>query len=83
MHAMSSNEIDAILDLRGVVCPLNFVKTKLRLEDMQDGQILKVVLDNGEALQNVPRSVKEEGHRIVKADEQDDGSYTLLIRKGG
>lgn len=80
---MSSNEIDSILDLRGVVCPLNFVKTKLRLDEMQDGQILKVVLDNGESLQNMPRSVKEEGHRIVKADEQDNGSYTLLIRKGG
>jgi len=59
---------DEELDLRGVMCPFNFVKTKLRLEDMADGAILTVTLDHGEPLKNVPASVEMEGHIILKID---------------
>ena len=58
---------NASLDLSGVVCPMNFVKTKLRLEMMESGQILDVVLDKGEPIKNVPQSVKNEGHKIRHA----------------
>jgi len=54
------DEIDEKLDLRGIICPMNFVKTKLKLEEMQSGQILEVILDDGEPVRNVPGSVKEE-----------------------
>ena len=57
---------DEELDLRGVMCPFNFVKTKLRLEDMADGAILTVTLDHGEPMKNVPASVEMEGHTILK-----------------
>jgi len=59
----------ASLDLSGVVCPMNFVKTKLRLELMESGQILDVLLDKGEPIKNVPHSVKNEGHRILHAED--------------
>lgn len=59
---------DEELDLRGVMCPFNFVKTKLRLEDMEDGAILTVTLDHGEPLKNVPASVEMEGHTILKIE---------------
>ena len=58
---------DAVLDLSGVVCPMNFVKTKLRLELMDSGQVLEVTLDKGEPIKNVPSSVKHEGHKIIHA----------------
>ena len=45
----------AVLDLRGVICPYNFVKTKLRLETMQPGQVLEVFLDDGEPIRKRPR----------------------------
>ncbi|MFQ3675031.1 MAG: sulfurtransferase TusA family protein, partial [Endomicrobiia bacterium] len=54
---------DEKLDLRGISCPMNFVKTKLKLEEMQKDEILEVLLDDGEPIINVPRSVKEEGHK--------------------
>ena len=73
---------DERLDLRGVVCPLNFVETKLKLEEMKAGQILEVILDDGEPMRNVPRSVKEEGHRVVSV-EKVGGSYRLLILRQG
>lgn len=69
---MSDINIDDSIDLRGVMCPINFVKTKLRLESMEDGQILEVILDSGEPIQNVPKSLKDEGYKIVEVNKEDD-----------
>ncbi len=71
---------DDRVDLRGVLCPINFVKTKLKLEMMDSGQVLEVMLDDGEPMRSVPRSVKEEGHKIIKV-EGVEGAYRLLIKK--
>lgn len=49
-------------DYRGVACPMNFVKTKMDLANMQKGQLLEILLDDGEPIENVPRSAAEEGH---------------------
>lgn len=80
---MPDNVPQHSVNLKGVVCPLNFVKTKVKLEAMRDGEILEVLLDDGEPIQNVPRSIKEEGHKIVKVEQLPDTSYRLLIKKGG
>lgn len=72
---------DDTLDLRGVLCPINFVRTKLKLEEMEVDQILEIILDDGDPMRNVPRSVKEEGHKIIKVEKLPDNSYKLLIRK--
>lgn len=69
------------LDLKGVACPLNFVKTKLKLEEMQGGELLEVILDDGGPIINVPRSVKEEGHEIVSVKKVDEKHYSLIIKK--
>ena len=71
---------DAELDLRGVICPYNFVKTKLKLESMEEGQILAVILDPGDPIQNVPQSVRNEGHTIL-LQEPIDESYRVVIRR--
>ncbi len=63
---MESRKIDQNIDLRGVSCPLNYVKTKLKLEEMGVGQVLEVLLDDGEPILSVPRSVKEDGHKILE-----------------
>jgi len=76
-------KVDDSLNLKNVGCPLNFVKAKLKLEQLQDGQILEVIIDDGEPIRNVPRAIKEEGHKIVSVDERSDGTFRLLIRKAG
>ncbi|CAG1066206.1 Putative sulfur carrier protein [uncultured bacterium] len=63
---------DSTIDLRGVMCPINFVKTKLKLEMMEPGEILEVILDSGDPIQNVPKSIKEEGHKIVEVKKEGD-----------
>lgn len=52
------------LDLRGVACPMNWVRTKLALERMSPGEVLEVRLDPGEAISSVPRSAREDGHGV-------------------
>lgn len=79
---MTEYKIDATLDITPDVCPITFVKTKLKLEQMKKGEILEVILNDGEPIANVPRSVKEEGHKIVQVDKQGE-KYRLLIQRGG
>jgi TusA-related sulfurtransferase len=52
------------LDLSGVPCPMNWVRTRLALEALTPGDSLVVVLDEGEPLDSVPRSAREDGHRV-------------------
>lgn len=60
---------DVFLDLTGVVCPMNFVKTKLKLELMNPGEILMIQLDKGEPLKNVPSSLKNEGYVLKHIED--------------
>ena len=76
-----SEAIKKSIDLHGVVCPLNFVKTKLALEELNPGDRLEVVLDEGDAMLNVPRSLKEEGHKVVKVTPAGE-VYRIVVEKG-
>ena len=71
---------DDELDLRGVICPYNFVKTKLKLETMKAGQVLAVALDDGDPIKNVPRSVGDDGHTVL-SQERVGRHYRVMIRK--
>ncbi|MDR2619206.1 MAG: sulfurtransferase TusA family protein [Treponema sp.] len=73
----------AFVDITTVVCPVTFVKTKVALEELEDGQILEVRLNDGEPIQNVPRSLKDEGHKVTGVARSDDGTYLLTVVKGG
>ncbi len=77
---MEDIKADQNIDLRGVSCPLNYVKTKLKLEEMELGKVLEILLDDGEPIVNVPRSAKEDGHKILGI-EQIDGYFKVLVRK--
>ena len=58
--------IDETVDITDKVCPLTFVKAKVALEELDDGEVIAIRMNDGEPVQNVPRSVKEEGHQILK-----------------
>ena len=66
-----------LLDLRGVQCPINYVKTKLRLEMMDSGECLAVFLDDGEPIRNVPASLKNDGHTVLSQEPIDE--YFKLV----
>ncbi|MDR2443964.1 MAG: sulfurtransferase TusA family protein [Deltaproteobacteria bacterium] len=73
---------DAHLDITGVVCPVTFVKVKVALDELEPEQVLSVRLNDGEPVQNVPMSLKDEGHKVLKLSDNNDGTFTLLIRRG-
>jgi tRNA 2-thiouridine synthesizing protein A len=64
------------LDLTGVVCPLNWVKAKLALEQLGVGDRLTLLLDPGEPLESVPRSAREDGH-----DVEVEGSSVTIVKR--
>lgn len=78
---MADIKIDETLDITDVVCPVTFVKAKVALEELDDGQVLSVHMNDGEPVQNVPRSIKDEGHQILKLINNEDGTYDLIVRK--
>ena len=80
---MADFEVTDTVDITDVTCPITFVKTKVALEEMDEGQILQVHLNDGEPVQNVPRSIKEEGHEVLELTDNNDGTFELFIKKIG
>ena len=75
-------KIDGYVDITDVVCPVTFVKAKVAIEELEVGQVLSVHMNDGEPVQNVPRSMKEEGHKVLKLNKNDDGTFDLIVEKG-
>jgi len=72
---------DRELDIKGEVCPFTFVKSKLVLEQMEVDQVLRVILDYPPSVENVPKSMREEGQEVLAVNKLDNGSWEILIRK--
>ncbi|MDR2679369.1 MAG: sulfurtransferase TusA family protein [Tannerella sp.] len=66
-------------DLRGVACPMNFVQTKIQLAAMKSGEKLEIWLDDGQPINNVPGSVRNEGHEIL--EQKQNGDYWIVVIK--
>ena len=79
---MADIKIDGDVDITDVVCPVTFVKAKVAIEELEVGQVLSVHMNDGEPVQNVPRSMKEEGHKVLKLNKNDDGTFDLIVEKG-
>jgi len=70
-----------LLDLRGVSCPMNFVKTRLFLDKLDKGAVLEVILDRGEPTESVYASVCADGHLVQEPKARDDGTFSVIIEK--
>jgi len=77
----SYQQIAEPLDLKGEVCPYTFVKSKLALEEMESGQVLRVIVDNRGSAENVPRSLSSEGHQILNIAMLNDTDWAITVRK--
>ena len=80
MNDSISSSADSHLDLRGTPCPINFVRTKLRLEQMSPGSVLEVWLDPGEPVEQVPDSLTMEGYQLEKIENRQE-FFSLLVRR--
>ena len=73
--------IDDTVDITDKVCPLTFVKAKVAIDELEDGEVIAIRMNDGEPVQNVPRSIKEEGHQMLKLGMNEDGTYNLIVKK--
>ena len=78
---MADIQHDEFVDITDKVCPLTFVKVKATLEELEIGQVLAVRMNDGEPVQNVPRSMKDDGQQVLKLQKNDDGTYTMYVKK--
>jgi len=80
MFSPEMSSPDQTLDITGEVCPMTFVRTKLRLERMQPGEVLAVRLRGEEPLRNVPRAARDEGH-IILGIVPEGNDHIVTIRR--
>lgn len=78
-----STKSDDFIDITDLICPITFVKSKMKLEDLDAGQILEVKMNEGEPISNLPRSFRDEGHKVVQVDDNGDGTYNVFFEKDG
>ena len=81
MNETEGTVIDETLDIRGEVCPFTFVKSKLAIEAMTEGKVLKVVVDYEPAIDNVPRSMTAEGHDVISIEKTGEVEWEIVVRK--
>ena len=74
-------KIDETVAVTDKVCPMTFVKAKVAIDELDDGEVIAIHMNDGEPVQNVPRSLKEEGHEILKLVDNEDGTYDLIVKK--
>lgn len=74
-------KVDREIDLSGEVCPYTFVKSKLALEEMNVGEVLKVRIDYPMAAENVPRSMENEGQEVLEVKEIGKSEWEILLKR--
>jgi tRNA 2-thiouridine synthesizing protein A len=75
----------ARLDVREVACPLTWVRTRIALQRIAAGEVLEVLLGEGEPAENVPRSAEEDGHRVLRlevAPDEGPGTWRAWLERG-
>ncbi|MGY4802830.1 sulfurtransferase TusA family protein [Teichococcus aerofrigidensis] len=82
-HTPQELQHDQSIDITTETCPMTFVRTRLALDRLAPGGILLVKLRGEEPRANIPRTAAEQGHAVLDATEQSDGSLWLRLRKGG
>ena len=78
---MADIAFDDQVDITDKVCPLTFVKAKVAIEELDDGEVLAIRMNDGEPVQNVPRSFKEEGQQVLWLVENGDGGEERIVRR--
>lgn len=68
------------MNLQGVKCPVNFIKIRLELEKMKAGEVLEVIIDDGEPIDSVPRSLQLEGYEVSGQEPCGEG-WRIFVKK--
>lgn len=78
---MEEIKVDKKIDIKGLICPYTFVKSKLAVEDLEVGQVLEILLDSEEAAQNIPKSMEDHGQKVLKLEKVNETDWVIHVRK--
>lgn len=78
---IEEHKVDKELNLKGTVCPDNFVKAKLALEDLKIGQVLKIIVDFEPAVSEVPKAMEYDGHKVLEVKRLNSSDWEIVIQK--
>lgn len=70
-----------VLDLRGLLCPLTWARTRYALAKLAPGAELRVLLDHRPAVPDIKRNAEELGHEVIAARETEPGVWEMLLRR--
>lgn len=68
------------MDLRGVACPLNWAKAKVRLEELERAEMLALLVDDARAVRDIPRAAEAEGYAVLEVTEV-DRAWRIVIER--
>ncbi|MEK6744834.1 MAG: sulfurtransferase TusA family protein [Nitrospirota bacterium] len=74
-------KVDRTIDIRGQVCPYTFVRSKLAIEKMNVGEVLEIILDHKAAVENVPKSMENEGQKVLLVEQTSEKEWRIVVRK--
>ncbi|RMG00020.1 MAG: sulfurtransferase TusA family protein [Nitrospirae bacterium] len=78
---MSDIKPDKKINIKGLICPYTFVKSKLAIETMEVGEVLEILLDYEEASRSIPKSMEDHGHKVLKVEKINDTDWIIQVRK--
>jgi TusA-related sulfurtransferase len=74
-------KVDKTIDIRGQICPYTFVRSKLAIEKMNVGEVLEIILDHKAAVENVPKSMENEGQKVLVVEQTSEKEWRIVVRK--
>jgi len=77
-----TDEVVREVDARGLLCPLPVLRARKVLISMKEGELLRVLADDGMARIDLPHFCAEAGHAHLEMTET-EGWQVHLIRRGG
>lgn len=78
---MGDIKVDKKINIKGLVCPYTFVKSKIAVEDLEVGQVLEILLDYEEASRSIPKSMEDHGQKVLKVEKINDTDWVIQVRK--
>ena len=77
---VEARKIDRELNLKGKVCPYTFIESMLTLEEMKIGEVLRVIVDFPAAVDDVPRSLKNEGYEVLEVRPINETDWAIVVK---
>lgn len=78
---MKDVAVDKSINIKGLVCPYTFVKSKLAIEALEVGQVLEILMDSEEASRNIPKSMEDHGQKVLRAEKVNGTDWIVVVRK--